>query len=446
MAGMSAHAVDADVDARVSAIATVMQSRLPQITGTIREVLAAEIGELRDPPMLEMLDGSIEGNVDTVRQTLRYNISAAHLEASASAMEYARRLARHDVPVNALVRAYRLGQTVLVDTALGEIDGPAEDPEMVLRIARRIVTVIAAYADRISQQAVQMYETERERWLLNRNRVRALRVLELIADETAESMSIESSIGYPLRHNHLAFILGLSEDLEDDEGPARLEQCARRIARLLRSRGEPLFVAADRNTGWAWIPLGEGVDATRVVTAIRQFADRERPGRIAVGGPLPGVSGFRRSHIQADAARRVAVAAGPAGPTVTAFTDPGVATTALLVQDLTATRRWVRYFLGGLAADTPGNDRLRETLRVFLETGASNKAAAERLTLHYNTVKYRVQRAQVERGRPVGTDRLEVELALQVCHLLGDVVLVESGEVNSGPGPPLRQGRPGRSA
>jgi len=43
--------------------------------------------------------------------------------------------------------------------------------------------------------------------------------------------------------------------------------------------------------------------------------------------------------------------------------------------------------------------------------------------MHKNSVKYRVEKAGQERGRPIRGDRLDVELALHVCHWLGHAVL-----------------------
>ena len=80
--------------------------------------------------------------------------------------------------------------------------------------------------------------------------------------------------------------------------------------------------------------------------------------------------------------------------------------------------------LGELAADNDNDARLRETLRVFLRTGSSYKAAAAQLDLHSNSVKYRVGRAVSRRGRPItDDDRLDVELALLICHWYGAAVL-----------------------
>jgi sugar diacid utilization regulator len=53
----------------------------------------------------------------------------------------------------------------------------------------------------------------------------------------------------------------------------------------------------------------------------------------------------------------------------------------------------VRKALGPLAADTEPAARLRETLQVFLAEKGSYLATAERLHLHENAVKYRVDKA-----------------------------------------------------
>ena len=80
--------------------------------------------------------------------------------------------------------------------------------------------------------------------------------------------------------------------------------------------------------------------------------------------------------------------------------------------------------LGPLSCDTDSDARLRETLRVFLRSGGSYKSAADLLHLHTNSVKYRVQRAIERRGRPIGDDRLDMELALLICEWFGRAVLL----------------------
>ena len=116
------------------------------------------------------------------------------------------------------------------------------------------------------------------------------------------------------------------------------------------------------------------------------------------------------------------MASGRHERTVISASDPGLSIAALLGGDIAYAREWVNGVLGDLGADTENDERLRETLRVFLACGSSYKMAAEELAMHFNTVKYRVGRAEARRGRPIAEDRLAVELALLMCHWYGAAV------------------------
>ena len=195
--------------------------------------------------------------------------------------------------------------------------------------------------------------------------------------------------------------------------------------------GSALFVAADRVSGWGWIPLG--ANATEPVERVRRFVvnDDEAP-YVALGNALPGVDGFRRSHRQAQNAHRVAVAAASSMSRVTAFSDQGLSAAALMGTDIPDARAWVGEVLGPLATDSDNDAMLRDTLALFLRERGSYKAASEQLHLHVSSVKYRIQRAIQRRGRPIGDDRLDVELALLVCQWFGALVLGSGGSWTSG--------------
>jgi DNA-binding PucR family transcriptional regulator len=95
----------------------------------------------------------------------------------------------------------------------------------------------------------------------------------------------------------------------------------------------------------------------------------------------------------------------------------------LLAGDISEARDWVGDALGDLAGDGENDERMRETLRVFLRCGSSYKLAAEELNLHFNTVRYRVGRAITRLGRPMDDDRLDVEVALLLCQWYGAAIL-----------------------
>jgi DNA-binding PucR family transcriptional regulator len=143
--------------------------------------------------------------------------------------------------------------------------------------------------------------------------------------------------------------------------------------------------------------------------------------RFALGSAGSGVSGFRRTHEQALGAHAVALAAGGSGQPMTSFAD--VAPLALMSGSTELIRAWVIETLGSLADDDGQHAMLRDTLRVFLQENGSFVATGERLTLHKNTVRYRIGKAQESLGRPVGEDRLHVELALLAAQWLGPAVL-----------------------
>jgi DNA-binding PucR family transcriptional regulator len=133
------------------------------------------------------------------------------------------------------------------------------------------------------------------------------------------------------------------------------------------------------------------------------------------------------THLEALRAQQVALAAHATAQAITSYADPEVRTAAMLTSDLEATRRLVAKALGGLASDTEGAQRMRETLLTFLSERGSYTATAERVHLHKNTVKYRVDKAVEERGRPLDDERLELELALVACRWLGASVLRAPG-------------------
>jgi DNA-binding PucR family transcriptional regulator len=188
--------------------------------------------------------------------------------------------------------------------------------------------------------------------------------------------------------------------------------------------GRPIFLPQDETSAWAWLPLG-ALDTFPAQAAGACAAGAAAGIRFALGAPGSGVAGFRRTHQQALGAHAVALAAGPSGPPVTSFAE--VAPLALMSGSIDLIRAWVTETLGSLADDDDHSSTLRDTLRVFLQEGGSFKATAERLTLHKNTVQYRVRKAEESVGRPIGEDRLSVELALLASQWLGAAVLRQAG-------------------
>ena len=74
--------------------------------------------------------------------------------------------------------------------------------------------------------------------------------------------------------------------------------------------------------------------------------------------------------------------------------------------------------LGPLAADDEATFRVATTLSVYLQENRSRVRAARRLTVHPNTVSYRVDQAQLILGRGIDTDSLDLAVALALLPML----------------------------
>ena len=419
---------DVGVNSYVAEVAGRLHDRLADASSEVRRSLEDQIPELRgDAALVELLGTSVEGNVDTILYSLRYDIAVERVEAPTAALEYARRLAQRGVPVNALVRAYRLGQRRVNELIFAELRAIDIPESMRVAVIEAITGTMFEYIDWMSQQVVAVYEDERDRWLENQNSLRALRVREILAaNKSIDVDGVTTAIRYPLRWHHLGLVTWYADPGTEGDELARLQRFVRDLGEAGGAAAAPLFVAADQSCGWGWLPYRTaGPDAVAdVVSKVRRFAlSRPDPPSVAIGTMAGGVEGFRRSHREAEEVRGVAIVSDRRGQTVIAATDPGLSVVARLGGDVVATRDWVATVLGDLASDDENDARLRETLRVFLACGSSYKMAAEDLNLHFNSVKYRVARAVARRGREIGSDRLDVELALLACHWYGSAVL-----------------------
>ncbi len=406
----------------VASVGAALNADLAGLTRQIHHRVSTEIEELKgDERILQLLGSSIEGNVDTILHMFQHGIGIERVEPPSAALEYSRRLAERGVPVNALVRAYRLGQDTLLQRSLGEVRQQGGAPDVASLAVQRIVEITFTYIDWMSQRVVTAYESERERWLQNRSAVRAARTRDLLAGKSVDMAAAEAALGYRLEQCHLGIVAWTRTGApgEDEDQLSPLERFVLRLGERISCPARPLFVPCDNSSAWAWLPIGRHVATDPGV--IWQAADGGGRVMVAVGEPAHGVDGFRITHTQAVQTQGVALLNEADASQVTVFRQVGVA--ALLSADVEAARAWVSQILGPLATDDDHYARLRETLRVFLATGGSYTASATQLAMHKNSVKYRVEKAEQERGRPIRRDRLDVEVALHACHWLGHAML-----------------------
>ena len=385
------------------------------VTGEILERIEG-LGE--DAVLTEMLDASVHGNVTTIIHVLANDISISRLQPTTAAVEYARRLAQRDVPSNSLVRAYHVGQSVLLRDVYAKVDELSLSTTDSMQVVRHISDTVYEYIDWITKYVFEAYEDERRRWMGVESNVLTSAIHALLDSPAGDPSHLERDSGYRLDQRHAAMVVWSTDE---DCSVRDLDRTARTLAGRLRAEGDPLITAIDRRTVWVWVPLGRRQDRTIDIGGVESALDPDHPITVAVGFPGDGVSGFRRSHQQAKAAFNVATSTAVDDDRrqrsrVVGYGDRGVGLVALLARDLDSTRQWVRDVLGPLAAPGETSAVLRETLDVYFETGDSHLRAAERLNVHRNTVKYRVTKALAEAP---GSDHLDIATALVVCKLLG---------------------------
>lgn len=401
----------ADVDEVVVAVARDIEGRLPDLTIEMTDWFTDMIPELRhDEAVRQLMVASTSANLIAIVDLLAHSIPVEQIAVPPAAAEYARRFAQHGLSLEALIRAYRLGEHMFGQWVLASLQrGPHRDTGNILDAVAALSRRTNRYIDRVIEGLIDIYETERRRWNTRMGADLAARIRMVLETDPLSDSAASELLGLPVAGWHRAAVLWSPGPADVSADDAVLQVGAR----LLHEAGgrPPLTVLVDSRTLWAWH------SGPTVPPLDLDLLERRLPGhlRLAFGAPGAGLEGFRGSLTEAVRTRSV-VETAEKQPPVTTFDDVAVA--ALLTDRTDDLRRWAGRVLSGLNSDAPGVDQLRETVRVYLASGGSYTQAAARLHLHKNTVHYRVRKAEELRGRPLGDDRLQVEVALLAASLL----------------------------
>ena len=407
----------------MASVAAAVSRRVEPVSENVFEVTVREIPELHDDQtVLALFASSIHSNISTCLQMMQHQIDLAAVRAPAASLEEARRRAQRGTPLTALLRAYRLGHTIFSEWAFTELARQTQDPGMLTAVAMDMSKIVAGYVDQTSEEIVAVYARERENWLRNRSAVRAARIRDLLSGQRVVVGATESALGYRLRQYHVGVVCWTGDEGSSADTISRLERAIGHVAAQTAAGADPLFLPRDESSAWAWLPLGI---RDRFDAAAASKADLDGDLHIAFGDAVKGTAGFRLTHQQAIAAQAVALAGG-APPRVVTYSE--VAPVAMMLGSPDLLRAWVLSTLGPLAIEDEHHARLRDTLLVFLDSGGSYKATAERLLLHKNSVQYRVRKAEESLGRPIADSRHDVELALRASRWLGSSVLRPPGD------------------
>ncbi len=398
--------VEPDALRRALARFTASPDWLVEVSEAITEAIHAELPELNaDADLRASTYASTESVLRLLAELIASGRPAAEAEPPAAAIDYARDLVRHGLPIDTLLRAYHVGQATFFDAWVATLRTQIEDPLALARAIEQGAAWTFEYLRTLTPDLIRRYAAERERWVRSAAALRNETIRSLVDGERTDVATASRRLRYELERSHLAFVIWNDEPDESDLGA--LESQAAKLAAELGG-ASPLLVPLGGHVVAAWIGSRGKLPAPPATLLEGASA--------AFGRPGSGVDGFCRSHREALSARRVAQLARRRPGTVTAYSD--VALTALASVDQRAARDFVQAELGPLAADQEDVRRLAATLRAYLEERSSPRRTAQRLGVHENTITTRDRAIEELRGRPADERIAETLVALRLARTI----------------------------
>ncbi|MCF6508495.1 PucR family transcriptional regulator [Blastococcus sp. MG754426] len=387
-----------EVATRLAELAPRLLAQLDAMTDRMVDVLVRT-----EPAYRELVEGSEQDLRHSTRSNLEAGLRSLVAAAAsggtppvASARAVGARRAAQGLPLEAVLRAYRLGGQVTWETLLAvSRDGSAHHDTLLLEVAGSIWRTndaeCAALAEgyRLEQRRLEGVDEQARQQALDG-------LLDGRGGDPAFVRGAAEVLGLPL-DGRLMAVVGLPGS---DGAPA------------LRSPGESLLKRGVRSV---WGVRGDaqvglvGLGATRpgdLLALLRGSAH----GPVGVSDVVDGAPAVGTAYRLAETAVRTL----PAGESRVASIDDRLPE-ALLSNSPEISSRLVGQSLGGLL-ELPEEERsvLLDTLAAFLATDGSPTRAADALYCHRNTVMHRLRRIESVTGRKV-TDprsRLLWQLAL----------------------------------
>lgn len=397
--------------AAISASAADLAMRVEEVRELVDERIVRSVAGIADGTgeMLENLAASTRAHMTLISGMIGAWADPQDVSPPPESVRWARDFVRVGVPVDGLMRSYRLGHAGFWAWWQERLREHADDVDVLAEVIAATSAWTFEYVDAVLQPLIDDYVAQQSR---AGARAESLRIAEVrgLLDRTGPAPDLERAsarLRYQLRRRHLGFVAAAVTDPAlpvDPDATPPLETVAAILAERLGAAEAPLVVPAAGDAIHGWIG-GHELDAAAALEV-------RIPGVVlAFGDPGEGLEGFRSTHEQAREAQRVARLAGRRPGSTVTYRDTAVL--ALLTTDRERAQRFAADVLGPLAADTDGARRLLATLAVFQEEHLSFARAARRLGVHQNTVAYRVRRSLELCGEEdAGSLRLRSAVAL----------------------------------
>lgn len=402
---------------------TVVQKAAVELTERAREISDAvtlytkeRLPDLFDnAEALEANRASTEASIRDFAEILRSGADPVEAVRLPSAtLDYARDGAQHGVLLTTLMRSYRLGHAATSPHLRAILAKHSADAEELTSATDLCSAWLFAYVDTALCLAEDVYVTERERWIRSAAASQAEAISTILSGQPIDIDVAGRRLRHDLRRVHVAAIAWLDAHEEGRNTLTLLEAAIRDVAAAIGTQ-RPLIQPLGTLSVAAWISTSTPVPS-RVLDELR-FKTATAPGvRMAIGEPTPDIAGFRASHVEALEAQRIARQAGSREGSITRYSD--IALRALATVKIDQARDFVARELGALASKDDTTRRLAATVRTYLDENGSRGRTAKRLSIHENTVAYRLRQAEELLGRSVDKRTLELRVALTLADVL----------------------------
>ncbi|HEY4630561.1 MAG TPA: helix-turn-helix domain-containing protein [Blastococcus sp.] len=387
----------AEVAARLAELSPLLLDRLDAMTDRMIDVLLRT-----EPAYRDVLAHGGEEMWQSTRANLQrgmhrlIGVASGDVHTSLrDARDVGRRRAAQGIPLEAVLRAYRLGGQVTWEALLEVSRRSNRHDTLLLEVAGSVWRTNDAEC-----AAVAEGYREEQRRLAGVDDSARQRVLDGLVEgrggDPAFVRTASELLGVPL-DGRLVTVVALPDP---ERGPAFDAPTAALLKRGIRS------VWGDRNGAQVGIVALGSMSGFEIMDWLRAMA----AGPVGVSAVVEGAAAAGSAYRLAEAAARTL----PSGSACVAAIDERLPE-ALLTNSPEISSRLVGQSLGGLL-ELPGDERevLLDTLAAFLASDGSPTRAADELYCHRNTVMHWLRRIESVTGRKVtdSRSRLLWQLAL----------------------------------
>lgn len=409
-------------------VAAEMQTCAPQLAGRIVDRYQSELPKIvPDASAVAEQLASVEASLRQIAQCIETGGDPRRDDLAPATAAIARSGVQRNIPLSDLIRSVRLAHEEIWRWLFDQITGtaPTAGHAKALKLA---TNWLFAYTDNVPVRAEHLYEIEREAWLSGAAAARAAAIDDIVDGREDDPQRASKRLRFDINRHHVGVRTWLEATRGyDPDAQTTLTEALAQLASAVSGQSPLLHLAGSTAVaGWLSRPQAFTVAELDVSNIAGDICLPDGV-RVAIGEPGWGIGGFRRTYFEASHAHRFASLLGDRADVVTCYRE--VAAAALASTDREHAVAFVKRILGPLAASDEATYRIAATLAVYLEENRSPAKAAQRLTVHPNTVSYRIHQAEELLGRPIDANILDLSVALALLPAVPGLTHHSTGEL-----------------